>query len=167
MILNDALLTETTRQDRAIWCKVMDAALLFDKYHGSKQGRGISKWKFECHSICRALAKVIPRVVVGTGYYVGVRLRKGKKGTRATPIFAEHSWLITPSGAIIDPYPVGFLAATAALVVGKGPYKRWGSNLYLPSKRVAARVPKMRGMAQKIKELAAFTRRAIRSRKVK
>ena len=54
-----------------------------------------------CHMICRALARMFPDVRVQDGRFAHV---------------AQHSWLITKRGWVIDPYPVGILGGP--LLVG-------------------------------------------------
>ena len=160
MILNEAILKGTTKKDKKVWCKAMDLMLALAK--SSKNGRTPNS-RFECHSICRAIAKNIRELRVVTGYYVGASTTPAQNGVRVKPVFGEHSWLITQDRAIIDPYPVGFLSANPVLVIGRGKYACWGSGLYIPNRRKTAEVSRMKGLSVKVKLLSRLMKQARRS----
>lgn len=95
---------------------------------------------YECHTICRAIAMVIPELRVVDGNYLGFTRTKTDKGYDLDLCTADHSWLTTPDDAIIDPYPVGFLAVNPVLVVTKGHYAPFGGQLYIPDNKITAKI---------------------------
>jgi|GEM_PF-1320875 len=104
----------------------------------------LDNFVFNCHSVCRALQEVLGKkqVIVVDGYYVGIDM-----GTRENEQVEfqmnDHSWLTTPTGAIIDPYPtgvIGIISLCPLLVVNSGPWRVYGGSRYIPSTTVAERV---------------------------
>lgn len=63
---------------------------------------------FNCHAICRAIAQILPELSVITGGLTGYKENPDIPGVLMIRT-SGHSWLQTPDGALIDPYPVGFI----------------------------------------------------------
>lgn len=95
---------------------------------------------YECHSICRAIAKAMPSLRLVDGNYMGLQKIPNEGSFGFELRYAAHSWLETPDEAIIDPYPVGILAANPVLVVNKGQYAPFGGQLYVADPRVTAEI---------------------------
>lgn len=51
-------------------------------------------------------------------------------------ISCEHSWLVTPDGTIIDPYPVAALSMNPVMYVTKGTYARITNWLFVPDEKI-------------------------------
>ena len=84
----------------------------------------------DCHSITRFLAKGIPELEVVTGSYLGISRTEGER--KAAVSYCPHSWLVTPDGAILDPYPVGVFATESVVLVSTKPsYWDFGASFYL------------------------------------
>lgn len=90
---------------------------------------------FNCHSICRAISTILPRLSVVTGGLVGYTPDPKESDTLIIKI-SSHSWLTTPDGAIIDPNPVGCIACSPlmfpAMKTGSA-YTAFGSQAYNPT----------------------------------
>lgn len=138
MIYNIAVLQSFNREDKRLLAKVMDILFKVEEY--VKKIAESSLPTFECHATCRAIALHIRELKVADGHYVGVSRKRRKDKVDARLRYCDHSWLVTPSGSIIDPYPVGFLALNPILVVTRGIYKNFGGGLYWPDKRVTERI---------------------------
>ena len=120
---------------------------------------------FNCHSVCRALATCIPKLTLITGGYRGLRQVKKEKGKREFEVtVASHSWLKTPDGAFIDPYPVGAITYTPLLVpaIGSSIYLTFGSGLYYEDYPYHGFRKKNRKAKHEIRRLVRFWRRKIR-----
>lgn len=87
--------------------------------------------RFECHSICRALALEIgPSVKCIDGEYLGIEFPSaGMAKLRG----AAHSWLVTESRTIIDPYPIGMIVWSPLLLVSSGTFRDYASARYRPN----------------------------------
>ncbi len=118
---------------------------------------------FNCHSVCRALAVCIPKLTVITGGYRGLRqVEEQERAFRIT--IASHSWLKTPDGAFIDPYPVGVITYAPFLIpnVGESVYLTFGSGLYhkdCPGHRFKKKDKKVK---YEVRKLVRFWRRKMR-----
>ena len=164
MFLNTALLAKVTRADKRLFVEVTDMCLETKTYVLSLAKSARKKLPlFECHTICRAIAGHIPNLKVVDGYYVGVSQTIGKNKATVYLRHCAHSWLVTPSGSIIDPYPVGFLSANAVLVVNRGRYKNFGGNLYWPIQKVAKKVSAKK-LTRKVKLLSEIIGKAQKTR---
>ncbi len=143
MVWNSALLQRFSSDDKKLLVAVINIHnAVHDLWRKLPRTRLRKLPRFECHTICRALAKKVPTLLVEDGKYFGLR----RAGETQEGQFADHSWLVTPDGAIIDPYPVGFLTPNPVLVVTRGIYQPYGSGLYVPDKRVRRSFPKLRVM---------------------
>src|SRR6185369_7737818 len=130
MILNSSILRKFTRADRRLYARVMNMSFDLRRYVNTMTKSERKKFpSWECHSICRTIARHIRKLRVVDGYYIGLELRINKNGTSVYLRRCTHSWLITQSGAIIDAYPVGIFG-NPILVVARGRYKNFGRNLY-------------------------------------
>ncbi len=133
MILNTTAKAAFGKRDHGLFYKVVELLIHFTDYaeaHRESMRDPIP----ECHSICRALAKMIPGLKVVDGNYIGLKQIRRKGKTYFKLRYAAHTWLVTPGGAIIDPYPIGFFSANPVMVVGKGTYKPFGQGHYMPDK---------------------------------
>jgi len=138
MIRNSALHKATTGRDRKIRRRV--SLLMWKTWEYIANLPHRRRLNFECHPIARAISLVIPELKLVNGNYLGLRLSCAK-GKRALILKqCRHSWLVTPDGAILDPYPVGFTTMDVVLVATKGPYKHFGGALYWPNENVMAEV---------------------------
>ena len=108
---------------------------------------------YRCHSVCRALVEVLPSLKVVDGHYLGAKhiLKKGRVD-RLKFLYYPHSWLVTPTGSIIDPYPVACFTQPI-LVVTRGRSSPCGKGLYIPNPDLTKQFmrPKV------IEETAVFT----------
>lgn len=91
------------------------------------------KWKIvqmECHSISRFLSLVFKELTLVDGILIGLDLLPEEN--KVTVANTNHSWLRTPDGAIIDPYPMGLISTTSALLIptSQTRYCIHGGNLY-------------------------------------
>jgi len=159
MIFNTALQKTFRKRDRRYWCRVLELLMIYADYmdaHKDLEDPGPN-----CHAICRGLAKLIPHTRVIDGNFIGLKhvMRKGKMHIKLR--FAAHTWLMLPSGSIIDPYPVGFMSTNPVLVVTRGIYKPFGQGAYMPDKSTTkAHVTKE--VLGKARELTRLIRKAIR-----
>jgi hypothetical protein len=133
MIWNKEVLRNLNKLDKQLFVRVMDIFLITEKYLENNI-KGTKEFPtFECHSTCRAIAEHIGELKVVDGHYLGVsRRRRNDVKLR----YCAHSWLTTPSGSIIDPYPVGIFSVNPIMVITRGKYKSFGGNLYWEDKKV-------------------------------
>ena len=122
---------------------------------------------FECHTICRAIAEHITDLTVVDGNYFGLKRVRRKTGQAVSrfahhSLLCTHSWLCTLSGAIIDPYPVGFITPNPVLVVNRGTHQPFGSGLYIPDNSVARSFRKLQ-IVRKSRILLSLVQEATRS----
>jgi len=84
----------------------------------------------DCHSISRLLALIFKELTLEDGTLIGLdhTLVEGK----VAMVHTDHSWLRTPDRAIIDPYPMGIISPTLALLIptSKTRYRVHGGNHY-------------------------------------
>ncbi|MFA6076699.1 MAG: hypothetical protein WC735_01335 [Candidatus Paceibacterota bacterium] len=158
MILNNAVLQSFGKTDKRWWMKVLNLSLVTQEY-ATKLPKSVKFPTFECHTICRAIAKHIHGLKVVDGYYVGVAQQHRNGKVVAQLQYCEHSWLVTPSGSIIDPYPVGCLATNPILVVNRGKYKNFGGDLYWPDRFITKKVCTQR-LREKVKILSRIAKEA-------
>ncbi len=106
-----------------------------------KEGK---KFYYSCHSICRALALHIPDLTVIDGVYISLSAAPSidTEGDYWYDNFGAttHSWLVTPDGAIIEPYPVSFVAWGPLLIPTRNNAPESGAGLYVPKPTVTAKV---------------------------
>lgn len=135
---NNALHKATTKRDRVLHKKVRLLALEARDYLAKNYSK--SKLSFECHSIARAISIIIPELKMVNGVYLGLEWSKKKTGPKCRIRTCRHSWLVTPDGAILDPYPVGFITIDVPLVVTKGLYKMFGGAFYQKNEGVTSEI---------------------------
>ena len=137
MLYNSSILDNTSDQDMKLLCEVMSLATKVRDY-----AKGLSYAKhltFECHSICRAISMALPKLKCIDGSYAGLE-RIPAAGVVFELQYTDHSWLLTPDGAIIDPYPVGYISVNPVIVVTKGQYSPFGGKLYVEDSRITTKV---------------------------
>ena len=134
MLHNSVLEKDVDKEDitlfSRVWNIILDCTNYLKEY---PDGQGL---KYNCHSICRALAHHVPEVTLVDGFVIGFELSTLDGHKAFTLVQAEHSWLVLPKGAIMDPYPVGIMPFNPLLVVTKGEMQRFGGNLYMPDAQV-------------------------------
>jgi len=91
------------------------------------------KWSVhnvDCHSLARLLSLIFPECKLVDGSLIG--LKKDKETKKFYICRINHSWIVTPDGAIIDPYPMGIMPVGSVLLVPtiENSYNAHGSNLY-------------------------------------
>lgn len=100
---------------------------------GGRKVKTNSQWRvieMECHSISRLMSLVFKELTLVDGILIGLDLLPEEN--KVTMVHTNHSWLRTPDGAIIDPYPMGIISSTTALLVptSKTRYCVHGGNYY-------------------------------------
>lgn len=131
MFVNHHLEQHTTKRDRELARRVWILIYFVCDYITLNKTE-LSNESFECHTIARAIALVIPELKLVDGVVLGYK-RRGKSP------YNYHSWLLTPDGAIIDPYPFWCLS-DVILVPTKNKYRRFGGALYRKCKIRETRV---------------------------
>lgn len=134
MFTNYRALHHVHQEDRDAFMEIYKVASWISYYEG------IHKWGswpcYNCHSICRALAKIFPKLVVVDGCVVGIRRISRKSGAIELKFgYYPHSWLVGPKGSIIDPYPVGSISQPL-LIPTRGDLTAFGAGLYIPDPRL-------------------------------
>ena len=153
MVHNEEVLSNLSREDKRLLVKVMDIFLMTQKYvQNILQGTGELPL-FECHSTCRAIALHVQELMVVDGHYIGVSRKRRRDKVDARLRYCTHSWLVTPSGSIIDPYPVGILSMNPILIVTRGKYKSFGGGLYWPNAEVT-RIIDTKELRERVKILS-------------
>jgi hypothetical protein len=159
IILNQALLGVVTAKDLEIQKRLCEISIMTLKYFSSAPD--ILKYTFNCHSISIALGSIEPEVKVIHGNVFGlVWTEKEPKVRQAQIKLCRHSWLLTPDGAILDAYPVGFLALDIVLVPTTGTYAPYLSALYQEDTSVLSEID-MVEVQQNADILVGFIRRAM------
>lgn len=117
---------------------------------------------FECHTICRALAQEIGdgSVKYVDGNLLGLDI--SADGARAQITFCAHSWLITESGCIIDPYPMGIMSVNPLIIVPGGTYHHYAAASYRPDPSVTQKVSGQ-ALWRKVRILRGLFRKAAAS----
>ena len=90
-----------------------------------------------CHSLCRGLKihfgdllKVIDGHIVGLKHYQVIESSGGVYTNRKDSI--QHSWLVLPDKAIVDPFPAGVYATSPLLFPPFGQYHEiMPANIYI------------------------------------
>lgn len=141
MFFNGAHIDSITVRDRDLWVQVMDFVSYVSRHFETlPKERTVKFDDLTCHSICRALAINIKDLTLVDGYFLG--LTPSSDGVAGSMVIAkcDHSWLVTPDKAIIDPYPVGFMATNPVIVGHESVYTPFGTELYKASENVTHRV---------------------------
>lgn len=136
MVYNNKVLQSLSGVDKKLFVKVMDIFLVTQNYVQNNLQGTKESLIFECHSTCRAIAEHVVELKVSDGHYIGITKNQSKEKVKVQLKFCSHSWLVTPSGSIIDPYPVGFLSVNPVLIVTRGKYKSFGGNFYWEDEKV-------------------------------
>lgn len=137
MFYNFALLKSFAKRDFKLLGRVSETCQAVGDYSRAfpKKSR---KVRYRCHSICYALVRLVPGLRVQDGTYLGFETRRETGRLHFKPRIWNHSWLQTPSGAVIDAYPIGFISFGGPIIVASG--KRlgpFGTNYYVPDERAA------------------------------
>ena len=83
-----------------------------------------------CHEMPRAMSIIFPELKLVDGFYHGLE----KVGDGFKLFLTEHSWLETPDGSIIDPYPVQAISGSQVILIAtKGIYACCGAVMYQPN----------------------------------
>lgn len=97
---------------------------------GKKKNPEDRKRIINCHSVARLVHLFLPELAVVDGDILGIRSDNKKElySLQAT----THSWVRTPDGNIIDPYPMGIMSINSALLIPHtiSPYQIHGFNQY-------------------------------------
>ncbi|TAK57591.1 hypothetical protein EPO17_01585 [Patescibacteria group bacterium] len=144
MIFSTESIRETTEADRKLLSEIADILKgVVRTAQETLSEKASSQFTVGCHTVCRALQQVIgkDRITVVDGFYLGLDT---KNDAGEIQLFqCEHSWLLTSSGAIIDPHPtglVGIMPLCPILVVNKGPRRVFGGNHYISDPSVTAKL---------------------------
>lgn len=140
MLYSNSIFVDTSREDLGIYSEVAELLIGVNEFVGRMNPKKKESFGEECHSVCRAIAMNVKRLKVVDGYMVGAEQTIAPEGTCIAAKLCDHSWLTTPSGTIIDPYPVGILCGTPLLVCTRGKYAKFASGLYIPNNEVTGRV---------------------------
>jgi len=102
-------------------------------FMGGRKIKTNSEWKIvqmECHSVSRLISLVFKELTLVDGILIGLDLIPVEN--KVSVVHTHHSWLRTPDGAIIDPYPMGLISTTSALLIptSETRYCVHGGNLY-------------------------------------
>ena len=129
MLYNKSLFKEVDEFSKKLYFEVIDLILKIDQTPNDERKKLPG---FECHTICRAFAGVISDLICVDGSFIGVKQLdpEGDKYKLQSRI-CHHSWLVTPKGLIIDPWPVGVISLNAILVTNSGEYSPYGSGSYI------------------------------------
>jgi hypothetical protein len=130
LLCSDELFEATTEKDRDLLVSVMKILWAY-KNHRASVGRTEAS-PVNCHVICEVLGKHIKDVKVIYGYYRGFKDYTEKDKRKTKMEYLNHSWLETPEGAIIEPYPPGFLTLQPLLYPKGCNYSAYGYNSYVP-----------------------------------
>lgn len=122
----------TTKQDQDILLQVC-ILLRTSCFLIGQQKKLNPKWdliRMECHSVARFVSLIMKELTLIDGFIIGLHIKEGE--TKVSIAHTSHSWLITPDGAIIDPYPMGIISSTSALLIptSNTRYCIHGANMY-------------------------------------
>ena len=134
MITNREHLKVITDNDENFLLGVTTLLREYGKYGQHIKKTLNAKWNIvvECHSICRAISHLLPLLKVVDGKYIGMMFPEIDGKTQIQFAECDHSWLVTPDGSILDPYPVGVFTVAPLLVISSGKYQPFGKNMYMP-----------------------------------
>jgi hypothetical protein len=133
MFWGDINVSSITKEDQMFFVKAVRALERgFKNYHNLPVRR---RFGLECHSVCRALALIVPELKVVDGWHFGLEKHDGtsgrfRPGEKLRHTACPHSWLETPDETIIDPHPIGYLSAGPVIVVTRGVYASFAANFY-------------------------------------
>jgi len=132
MIFTNANTIGTTEEDQGLLRQVTIALQCLFKITIT-QRECTKKWNVhnvDCHSLARLLSLIFSECKLVDGSLIG--LKKGEGVEQFYLYRTNHSWIVTPDGAIIDPYPMGITPVGSVLLVPtiENSYNAHGSNLY-------------------------------------
>jgi len=143
MVFNHVNCKNITNKDEELFVLVTNIIYaLSDEWKKSRiRPLDMEYLNFNCHSICRAISIISPDLHVVSGSYVGLKhISLKEDDLKLDPCWNDHSWLVTPDGAIIDPHPVGVITVAPLLAVGKGKNAPHGYGLYVPDWRIVTKI---------------------------
>ena len=136
MYFNNAMtesLTELDRQLLLYVCTILKIQI-FIRSEKKKEIKGNLHHTTECHTVSRMLCLILKDLTLVDGYITGFQFSDDRR--TATVVHTNHSWLTTPNGAILDPYPMGVSPQNSAMLIPtKGIYTVHGANYYFPEKK--------------------------------
>lgn len=118
--------------DFQVFLKAYDFWFMIELFY-SENNNGKVLFNHKCHSICMAFRLWMEenkeqKVTQADGFFAGFKDEKW--------VGWEHSWILTPDGAIIDLHPVGIVACSPLLIPTKGKEADYQSMLYFESPEV-------------------------------
>ena len=159
MLTNYCLRDAMSDVDNHLWQEV--AVLIWDTRNLMSKVPRQRQPYFECHTMSRAIALVLPKLNCVDGFVKGFKPTVEHENGDKTYIFdsCRHSWLLTPDGAIIDPYPVGFVVAQPILLPKGSIYSPFGHDMYEADSSITTHVAG-RTLYRRSIVLAKFMRQA-------
>ena len=127
-VVNSTLHESVTDADRNQMIKVWELMNKIGKIHLRVPHN--HTFQINCHSLSRVIAAHLSSLKVVTGYFLGLDPLSQHGEKRVKIRNCEHSWLVTPDGAIIDPYPVGVIALCPLLIPTRGEYRVFAASQY-------------------------------------
>ena len=162
MFFSNAVWEDTSKEDRHTCADVTELVMPVNEY-AKKFFKRPDSIDFECHSVCRAIATLLNTVKVVDGHLLGITQKEDEASFHFSLKFCDHSWLVTKSGTIIDPYPMGILCGTPLLICTRGKYASCAAGHYVKDFEVTQRISTSR-IYRKSVVLAEFIREASKSR---
>lgn len=136
MLQRSYLISQINDEDIHLYKMVTHLVMSFEDKNNSVPKT--HKTLLNCHAFARALAFHVKGLKVVDGYYIGIL--KNKSGYHRTS--TEHSWLVTPNGAIIEPFATGFLSMTPILIPTKENPEKSHSSHYFTTVRAGREIRK-------------------------
>lgn len=137
MYFTNETFNAVTKRDRDLLLQVciLLRALCFVRGKKIKENPKWRSPRLECHSISRLISLIQKDLTLVDGYLVGIDTADPDN---AKVMHTCHSWLLTPDSAIIDPYPMGLISTTTALLMPTSGtrYCAHGASLYHESPNV-------------------------------
>lgn len=131
----------TTKEDERFLIEVcvMLKSLCFMVTKQRREDPLFESYTVECHSIARFISLFIKDLTLVDGVLLGYGLLPETKSVQM--VRTDHSWLVTPDKSIIDPYPMGVISTTSALLIPTRDtqYLAHGANFYQKDKTVRDR----------------------------
>lgn len=141
MVFNHITIKNITQRDKDLFTAVTNIIYRLHDVLTPQQNLIKMEYRnFNCHVICRAISFYIPELHTITGSYVGLEQKRENGTLTMEPTWSQHSWLLTPDDAVIDPHPVGVISVSPLLAVGKGDHTPYGKGLYVPDWDITKKV---------------------------
>jgi hypothetical protein len=131
MLPNNRIHDCVTDDDLRLYNNIVDVVQrLVSQANGSLDSKGC-RLPYNCHSMCRAFARVYPKLACVDGYHFTVKILTEGGFRPEIAATTQHSWLRTPSDAIIDPTPVSLLSLNPIMFPAKDPIGETYAGTYL------------------------------------